>query len=145
MTNRDISEVLAERLEQVYATPEVVTQRADTLAHPAPQPGERILDIGSGPGFLCEALAEAVGPAGRVTGIDIDPAMLALAARHAPSDRLSDLPADATDLQRPCDAAVSVQVDGYLPDIDRFAPQAFRAMRPAGHGLVLATGWDGLV
>ena len=38
---------------------------------------ERILDIGSGPGFLCQEIAEMVGPKGRVRGIDISPATLA--------------------------------------------------------------------
>jgi ubiquinone/menaquinone biosynthesis C-methylase UbiE len=33
--------------------------------------GEAVIDIGSGPGFLCESIAKIVGMAGRVLGIDI--------------------------------------------------------------------------
>lgn len=40
------------------------------LARLAPRPGERILDVACGSGANLPALAEAVGPEGRVTGID---------------------------------------------------------------------------
>lgn len=55
------------------------------VAHAAPQPGERILDIGCGGGPTTIALARAVGPRGRVTGVDICPVL----ASHA-SQRLVD-------------------------------------------------------
>src|SRR5262245_4289382 len=33
-------------------------------------PGQRVLDVGSGPGFVSVDLAQTVGPAGRVLGIE---------------------------------------------------------------------------
>jgi demethylmenaquinone methyltransferase/2-methoxy-6-polyprenyl-1,4-benzoquinol methylase len=45
----------------------------------AAQPGEKILEIGFGTGHCLVALAKAVGPAGRVTGLDISDGMLAIA------------------------------------------------------------------
>lgn len=45
----------------------------------APQPGERILDIGCGCGATSLALAEAVGNAGSVLGVDISEPMLEVA------------------------------------------------------------------
>lgn len=42
----------------------------------APQPGERALDVGCGRGAALFPLAEAVGPAGRVTGVDVAPGMV---------------------------------------------------------------------
>lgn len=51
----------------------------------APQPGEAILDIGCGAGATSLALAEAVGPAGRVLGIDISEPMLAVARARLPA------------------------------------------------------------
>ena len=43
----------------------------------APQPGERALDAGCGRGAATLALADAVGPEGRVTAIDLSPGMVA--------------------------------------------------------------------
>jgi ubiquinone/menaquinone biosynthesis C-methylase UbiE len=42
----------------------------------APQPGERALDVGCGRGAALFRLAEAVGPDGHVTGIDVAPGMV---------------------------------------------------------------------
>lgn len=40
------------------------------------QPGERVVDLGSGAGFGCFVAATAVGDSGRVIGVDMTPAML---------------------------------------------------------------------
>jgi arsenite methyltransferase len=41
------------------------------------QPGERVVDVGSGGGIDSLIAAKMVGPAGRVVGVDMTPAMLA--------------------------------------------------------------------
>ncbi len=46
-------------------------------------PGERVLDVACGPGAATLAAARAVGPAGRVVGVDLSPAMLEAARRRA--------------------------------------------------------------
>lgn len=51
----------------------------ELLRRAAPGPGERVLDIGCGTGATTVRLADAVGPKGRVTAIDISEPMLALA------------------------------------------------------------------
>ena len=48
-----------------------------------PQPGEAMLDLGSGRGVECLLAAKLVGPEGRVKGIDMLPAMLAVARQGA--------------------------------------------------------------
>jgi SAM-dependent methyltransferase len=48
----------------------------------APKPGEAVLDVGCGTGTTSLALADAVGAAGRVFGIDISRTMLALAEQR---------------------------------------------------------------
>jgi SAM-dependent methyltransferase len=56
--------------------------QAALMPFAAPNPGEKVLDIGCGTGTTSMALSDAVGPAGRVTGIDISKEMLALASRR---------------------------------------------------------------
>lgn len=50
-----------------------------TLALAAPRPGERVLDVACGTGVVTRHAAQAVGPAGRVAGLDLSAEMLAVA------------------------------------------------------------------
>lgn len=51
----------------------------DLAAHAAPQPGERVLDVACGTGVVLQTVAPTVGPHGRLAGVDLSPAMLAVA------------------------------------------------------------------
>src|ERR671938_611827 len=131
----------ARRIQRVYSTPDVVQQRAEVLALLAAQPGERVLDIGSGPGFLVASLAEAVGAGGAVHGIDQSPLVNA-----RPWARIDD--GDALQLPYPdgaFDAAVSTQVYEYVADIPRALAELHRVLRLGGRALVLDTDWDSVV
>jgi SAM-dependent methyltransferase len=79
----------------------------------APQPGERVLDIGSGGGKLSIAVAGLVKPGGRVTGADISAGMVRMATQRATTARttstkflVADVQADAI-AGAPFDAATS--------------------------------------
>ena len=70
---------------------------APLLAAAAAKPGERAADVGCGCGALAFSLAKAVGPQGRVLGIDVSRAMLDLARRLAPPGaKVEFVEADAT-------------------------------------------------
>ena len=47
------------------------------------QPGETVLDLGSGGGFDCFLAAKAVGPEGHVIGVDMTPDMISKARENA--------------------------------------------------------------
>lgn len=49
------------------------------------EPGDVVLDLGSGGGKVCFIAAQVVGRAGRVIGVDCNDEMLALARRHQPT------------------------------------------------------------
>ncbi len=70
------------KLEATYQTPDVIAQRAATLHALALQAGERVVDVGSGPGLLAAEMAPQVGPAGRVIGLDLSDSMLALSRQR---------------------------------------------------------------
>jgi len=62
-------------------------------------PGERVLDVGCGPGATALPLAAAVGPGGHVTGIDISEPMLGLLRRRIAERGIANLTALLADAQ----------------------------------------------
>lgn len=149
MAQLEFDDDAARRIDRTYATPDVVEQRARTLALLDPQPGERVLDVGSGPGYLVASIADLVGAAGAVHGLDPSPPMNALAsARTADRAWVSIDAGDALTLPYPdgsFDAAVSTQVYEYVADLDAAFTELRRVLRPGGRALVLDTDWDAVV
>ena len=138
----------ARRLEHAYMTPDVVNQREATLALFCAKPGEYIIDIGSGPGFLCESMAKQVGPSGCVLGVDVSEELLAAAQRRNTYTNLTYENGDAVKLPAPdasFDAAISTQVFEYVADCDLAIREMRRVLKPSGRVLVVATDWDGVV
>jgi arsenite methyltransferase len=145
-------EGLARRLEAVYRTPDMVDQRRATIEALSPCQGERILDIGTGPGLLALELAERVAPDGQVTGIDVSADMLAVAEQNRQrspcGNRITFRNADAGALpfdDAAFDALTATQVYEYVEDVDHALQEAHRVLRPGGRLLVLDTDWDSLV
>ena len=76
-----ISEVTPAQSYEEFFGPAIFDPLATvTLRHAAPRPGERVLDLACGTGIVTRRVAAAVGPGGRVLGLDVNPAMLAEAA-----------------------------------------------------------------
>ena len=55
------------------------------------EPGQRVADVGCGPGYFTIPIAKAVGPTGKVWAVDIEPKMLARAREHAVAAGLSNI------------------------------------------------------
>ena len=106
------------------------------------QPGESVIDLGSGPGLDCFLAASLVGPTGKVVGVDLTPAMISKARATAaskgatgqhcqPQFRLGEIE------QLPCadgefDCLISNCVVNLSPDKGQVFREAFRVLAPGG-------------
>jgi arsenite methyltransferase len=138
-------EDLAVRLESVYRTRDILRRRGLVREALAASPGERILDVGCGPGFYVAELLGEIGETGAVVGVDVSAPMLAVAARRVEGHpNVAFYEADATALpveDESFDAAFSVQVIEYVPDADRALAELHRALRPGGRAVVWDVDW----
>lgn len=139
----------ARRVEALYLSAQVVAQRRATLELLALSSGERVVDIGTGPGLLAEAMARQVGERGLVLGVDASDAMIEMASsRCQPFAQARFEIADAAAL--PCetedfDAAVCSQVLEYVPDVPMALDELVRVLLPGGRAVVVDTDWASCV
>ena len=102
------------------------------------QPGETVLDLGSGGGFDCFLTARAVGEQGRVIGVDMTPEMVGKARRNAEKagfgrvefrlGEIEHLPvADGI-----IDVIISNCVINLSPEKDQVFREAWRVLKPGG-------------
>jgi len=109
----------------------------NTLERAALQPGETVLDLGSGAGLDAILAAWQVGPAGRVIGIDLNPAMCLKAQAHAAatgsamecrSGRMEQIPVD--------DDSVDVVLSNGVINLSfrkrRVVEELYRVLAPGG-------------
>lgn len=112
----------------------------------APQTGDRVVDIGCGPGFHAAELAEMVGATGHVLGVDSSDTMLRLAAaRNADRANVEFLSGDAADLPLPdssVDGAVAVQVYEYVPNVAAALAETFRVLKTGGRVVIVDIDWS---
>jgi len=102
------------------------------------RPGEVVLDLGSGSGMDSFLAARAVGPTGRVTGVDLTPAQLTKARRLAARSGLDRVEFLEGRMERPAvpggsvDCVISNGVINLAPDKAAVFRAAAAALRPAG-------------
>ncbi|MCX5644422.1 MAG: class I SAM-dependent methyltransferase [Phycisphaerae bacterium] len=113
----------------------------------ASEPGERLLKIGFGTDHILVGLTQAVGPTGKVSGIDLSGNMLAqareLLERENLANRVTLVCGDAADLPYPPDSFDGIFMCFTLelfdtPEIPRVLAQCKRVLRPGGRIVVAA-------
>ncbi|QLG49744.1 methyltransferase domain-containing protein [Natrinema halophilum] len=136
-------------VESLYQTDAAERRRRFVRTTLEPQPGERVLSIGCGPGFEPVELADAVTSDGRVDAIDASEPMIHLAKKRCEDhENVTVQHGLATELpveDGAFDAATSVQVFEYIEDLDAALSELERVLRPGGRAAVYATDWDSLV
>ncbi|MCB0312564.1 MAG: arsenite methyltransferase, partial [Calditrichaeota bacterium] len=108
------------------------------LAFAGVQPGQTVVDIGSGAGIDCFLAAEKVGPAGKVIGIDMTPAMIAKARANAAQGGYAQvdfrqgeaeaMPVDDVS----ADWVISNCVINLAPDKSKVFREIARVLKPGG-------------
>jgi ubiquinone/menaquinone biosynthesis C-methylase UbiE len=135
-------------IEAAYAGRDMVNRRELVREALAVRPGDRVLDVGCGPGFYATELVESVGPDGAIVGVDSSESMLALAnARGGGHENVEFELGEATALpvaDGSFDAALSVQVLEYVPEIPAALAEIRRALRPGGRVVLWDVDWTTL-
>jgi SAM-dependent methyltransferase len=104
------------------------------------QPGDRVLDVACGTGVLTREAARRAGPAG-VVGLDLSPAMLAVAARLNPTLRWQQGSGDALPFpDQSFDAVVSQFGLMFFPDPGAGLREMRRVLAPGGRLAVAVWG-----
>lgn len=102
------------------------------------RPGQTVLDLGAGAGFDAFLSARAVGPSGRVIGVDMTPQMIARARANQHRAGLHNVEFRLGEIEHlpVADASVDVVISNCVinlsPDKPSVFAEAFRVLRPGG-------------
>jgi len=127
--------------EEVQAVPEGADLGlgcGNPQAIAALQPGETVLDLGSGAGFDCFLAARQVGSTGQVIGVDMTAEMVAKARENAGEADFGNVEFRLGEIEHlpVADASVDVILSNCVINLSPNKPQvfreAFRVLRPGG-------------
>ena len=102
------------------------------------QPGQTVLDLGSGAGFDCFLAARAVGPTGKVIGVDMTHEMLSKARENAQKNGFSNAEFRLGEIEalpvadHSIDVIISNCVINLSPEKSRVFSEAFRVLKSSG-------------
>lgn len=137
----ELSQQMGYSLEEMQAVPEGANLGlgcGNPQAIAALQPGEIVLDLGSGAGFDAFLAARQVGKNGHVIGVDMTPEMLAKARAHAASHGFGQVEFRLGEIEHlpvadnSVDVILSNCVINLSPDKPLVFLEAFRVLKPGG-------------
>jgi ubiquinone/menaquinone biosynthesis C-methylase UbiE len=117
---------------------------ADLVRLAALRPGERVLDVACGTGVVARLASERVGGTGSVAGLDVDPAMLAVARSAAPEGMFIEWHAASAEAMPLPDASFDVVLCQmglqFVPDRNAALREIWRVLAPGGRLLLSVPG-----
>lgn len=129
-------------IPEVQELPEEVTGLSlgcgDPVTLASLQPGQTVLDLGSGGGIDCFLAAKKVGPTGHVIGVDMTPAMLEKARSNRAKLALDNVEFRLGEIEHlpVADNSVDVIISNCVINLSSDKPQvfheAFRVLKPGG-------------
>jgi arsenite methyltransferase len=108
------------------------------LAIASLQPGQTVLDLGSGAGFDCFLAARGIGPSGTVIGVDMTHEMVAKARENARKNGFSNVEFRFGEIEalpvadESVDVIISNCVINLSPEKPRAFREAYRVLKPGG-------------
>jgi demethylmenaquinone methyltransferase/2-methoxy-6-polyprenyl-1,4-benzoquinol methylase len=118
------------------------TQRVRTVQALRLRPGDRVVDIACGTGLNFALIEHAIGPEGRIVGVDLTDAMLGQAQHRIETNGWSNVSlvqADAAEFDFPAevDAIVSTYALSHVPDCGKVIAHGAEALSRGGRWAVL--------
>jgi ubiquinone/menaquinone biosynthesis C-methylase UbiE len=106
------------------------------------RPGDSVVDLACGTGLNFSLIEQAIGPGGRIVGVDLTDAMLDQARERIETKgwrNISLVQADATEFAFPdqVDAIVSTYALSHVPECGHVIAHAAAALAPGGRCVVL--------
>lgn len=139
---RDIEPERIARYERMFSWRDA---HAEMLSPLGLEAGHRVLDFGCGPGFVARGIADVVGVAGRVHGVDLNARFVADASRrnesvshlafHLATDQRIPLPDSSVD------RLLCKNVLEYVPDVAATLAEFRRVLDADGQALVIDSDW----
>ena len=141
-TGRFLTARLGYPADQIDTLPDSVVESFAGVGNPFSwgdlRPGETVVDLGAGAGLDALLAARMVGPAGRVIGVDMTPAMLDKSRRNAGMLGLAHAEFRHGYLEEllipdaAADVVISNGVINLCPDKEAVLAEAYRVLKPGG-------------
>ncbi|BAL91801.1 putative methyltransferase [Actinoplanes missouriensis 431] len=142
-----MSAMLLDALTEMGRHPEIRRVRRVAFEALSPQPGQRLLDAGSGEGEVARHLAVETQPAGEVVALDHSASITAAAVSRHDGSAVRYVTGDVCAMDLPADGFDGVWCERVLQHVDS-AEQAIgeliRVTRPGGRICLIDTDWSSL-
>ncbi len=121
---------------------------APLLAPLEVQPGQSVLDVGSGPGSITQEFGRRVGPGGQAVGIDINETFVSRARAQTQQQELSQVRYEHADFpplpfaDRTFDRVFCKNVLEYVDSAEATVREIARVAKPGGKIVLIDSDWD---